>query len=599
MFGQDRQKLPAYMVPSAFVVLKEMPLSPNGKLNGRLLPVPEGTGVIMSETYVHPRTRTEQTLAGIFETVLKVDRVGVYDNFFELGGHSLLATQVVSQIREQLNVELSLRSFFTSPVVGELAELIQPKSDARNGARRPQIKPISRVRHLPLSFAQQGLWLTDRLEPGTTAYNIPLAVRFTGSLNVEVLRQTLSEVVRRHEDLRTTFAEIDGEPQQIIAPSSEVSLPVVDLCDLEAAEQEAAVRRYVEEAAEQQFDLSRGPLMKTEMLKLADDEHVLLLTLHHIIADGWSMGVLVNEVAALYEAFAEGRESPLAELPIQYTDYAIWQRQWLQGEVLEGLLNYWREQLTGAPLLELPSDYSRAAEQPSGSTSLIFELSRELTAALNELTRREGVTLFMTLLACWQLLLARYTGQEDIVIGSPIANRNRAEVEGLIGLFVNILLLRTQVFGEMTFRELLARVREVCLGAYAHQDLPFEWLVEQLRPERELSRPPLFQVLFQLQNMPYQELRLPGLKLSALPAALGAAKVDLTLSMGETEGMLFGEFIYSENLSRETILRMERQWRLLLQSVVEDTESPVSTLEMGTEEESFELIDSFNEQLEV
>jgi hypothetical protein len=339
--------------------------------------------------------------------------------------------------------------------------------------------------------------------------------------------------------------------------------------------------------------------MKTEMLKLADDEHVLYLTLHHIIADGWSMGVLVNEVGALYEAIAEGRESPLAELPIQYADYAIWQRQWLQGEVLEGLLNYWREQLTGAPFLELPSDYSREAEQTFGSQSRTFELSRELTAALNELTRREGVTLFMTLLACWQLLLARYTGQDDIVIGSPIANRNRAEVEGLVGLFVNILVLRTQVAGEMTFLELLARVREVCLGAYAHQDLPFEWLVEQLRPERELSRPPLFQVLFQLQNMPYEELKLPGLKLTALPTAFGAAKVDLTLSMGETEGMLFGEFIYSENLSRETILRMERQWRLLLESVVENPDSPVSTLEMGTEEESVELIDSFNEQLEV
>ncbi len=594
-----RQKLPAYMVPSAFVVLKEMPLSPNGKLNRRLLPVPEESGLITSDTYVQPRTRTEQTLADIFETVLKVERVGVHDNFFELGGHSLLATQVVSQIREQLNVELSLRSFFASPAVADLAELIQPKPVAQNGSRRPKIKPISRIRHLPLSFAQQGLWLTDRLEPGTTAYNIPLGLRFTGALDVEVLRQTLSEVARRHEVLRTTFAEIAGEPQQIVAPPSEISLPVVDLCELEAAEQEAAVQRHLEQAAQQQFDLSRGPLMKTEMLKLAEDEHVLYLTLHHIIADGWSMGVLVNEVGTLYEALAEGRESPLAELPIQYADYAIWQRQWLQGEVLEGLLNYWREQLTGAPFLELPSDYSREAEQTFGSQSRTFELSRELTAALNELTRREGVTLFMTLLACWQLLLARYTGQDDIVIGSPIANRNRAEVEGLVGLFVNILVLRTQVAGEMTFLELLARVREMCLGAYAHQDLPFEWLVEQLRPQRELSRPPLFQVLFQLQNMPYEELKLPGLKLTALPTAFGAAKVDLTLSMGETEGMLFGEFIYSENLCRETILRMERQWRLLLESVVENPDSPVSTLEMGTEEESVELIDSFNEQLEV
>jgi acyl carrier protein len=531
--------------------------------------------------------------------VLKIDDAGVYDNFFELGGHSLLATQLVSRIREQFEIELSLRDFFTSPTVSGVAEVIESNSDTQSGAQAAQIKRVSRLRPLPLSFAQQRLWFTDRLEPGTSAYNVPLAIRISGSLNIGVLRRTLSEVVQRHEVLRTTFAEIDGEPRQIIAPPSEVNLPLVDLCDLGIEEQEAALRFHLDEAAEQQFDLSCGPLIKAEILKMAEDEYVLILTMHHIVTDEWSMGVLVNEVGTLYEAFAAGRESPLADLPIQYADYAVWQRKRLQGEVLEELLDYWRVQLAGAPSLELPTDYSRAAEQSFRSASVPFVLTPQLTAALNEITRREGVTLFMTLLACWQLLLARYTRQDDIVVGSPIANRTRAGVEGLIGFFVNILVLRTNVSGELTFPELLGRVREVCLGAYTHQDLPFERLVEELQPERQWSRSPFFQVLFDLHNAPQQELKLPGLKLRALPIVLGAAKVDLTLSMAESEGTLFGEFIYNQDLFSQTIFRIKEQWLVLLESIVENPETPISALAMDTEQESAHAIESFNQELEV
>jgi amino acid adenylation domain-containing protein len=593
-----REKLPAYMVPAAFVLLEEMPLSPNGKLNRRLLPAPDENGLIASETYVDPRTPAEQTLADIFKMVLNVEGVGVYDNFFELGGHSILATQVVSRIREQFDVELSLRSFFTSPTVAGVAEMIESNSGAQSGAQGPPIKPVSRVGPFPLSFAQQGLWLTDQLAPGSTAYNAPLAVRFSGSLNVEVLRRTLNEIVRRHEVLRTTFAEVGGKPQQIIAPPSEVSVPLTDLCEFGVEEQEAALRRHIDYAVEERFDLSCGPLLKAEMLKMAEDEHVLILNMHHIITDRWSLGVLVNEVGALYETFATGRESPLADLPIQYADYAVWQREQLQGEVLEELLDYWRVQLAGAPsVLELPAAYSHTAEQ-TFSASVPFVLTPQLTAALKEISQREGATLFMTLLACWQLLLARYTGQEDIVVGSPIANRTRTGVEELIGLFVNMLVLRTHVSGELTFLELLRRVREVCLGAYAHQDLPFERLVEELQPERQLSHAPLFQVLFQLQNVP-QDFKVPELKLRVIPIVLGEANVDLTLSMAESEGVLFGEFIYSQNLFSETILRMERQWRGLLESIVENPECPISALAIDAEQESAELIDSFNEELEV
>jgi amino acid adenylation domain-containing protein len=594
-----REKLPAYMVPAAFVLLEEMPLSPNGKLNRRLLPAPDENGLAASQTYVGPRTPTEQTLVEIFSTVLNVETVGVYDNFFELGGHSILATQVVSRIREHFDVELPLRGFFTTPTVVGVAEMIESDAGVHSAAQGPAIKPISRVGSFPLSFAQQGLWLTDQLAPGNIAYNAPLAVRFSGSLDVAVLKRTLNEIVRRHEILRTTFEEIGGLPQQVIAPPAEVNVPLTDLCAFGVEEREAAVRRHIDFAVRERFDLARGPLFKAEILKLAADDHVLVLNMHHIVTDRWSLDVLVNEVSTLYEAFAAGRHSPLADLPIQYADYAVWEREQLQGDLLEELLDYWRVQLAGAPsVLELPAAFSHNGEG-TFSASVPFVLTAELTAALKEISQREGATLFMTLLACWQFLLARYTGQEDVVVGSPIANRTRARVEDLIGLFANMLVLRTNVSGELTFLELLARVKEVCLGAYAHQDLPFERLVEELQPERQLAHAPLYQALFQLQNVPLDESKARELKVSVIPIVLGEANVDLTLSMAESDGVLFGEFLYSQNLDGETILRMERQWRMLLESIVENPEWPVSALAIDTEEESAQLIESFNEELEV
>ncbi|RMF36691.1 MAG: non-ribosomal peptide synthetase, partial [Chloroflexi bacterium] len=353
---------------------------------------------------------------------------------------------------------------------------------------------------LPLSFAQQRLWFLDQLAPNTPLYNIPDAIRLRGPLDVAVLERSLNEIVRRHESLRTTFRATDGKPVQVIAPTLKLPLPLVDLSGLPKAAREAEVQRLATEEAQRPFDLSRGPLLRVTLLRLGDEEHVALLTMHHIISDGWSMRVLVQELAALYDAFSHGRPSPLPDLPIQYADFALWQREWLQGEVLEEQLAYWKQQLSGSPpVLELPTDRPRPPVQSFRGAHRPFMLPRPLSQAIKALCRREGVTPFMLLLAAFQTLLHRYTGQDDISVGTPIANRNRAEIEGLIGYFANTLVLRTDLSGDPPFRELLKRVREVALGAYAHQDLPFEMLVDALQPERDLSHTPLFQVMFVLQ----------------------------------------------------------------------------------------------------
>jgi non-ribosomal peptide synthetase component F len=449
----------------------------------------------------------------------------------------------------------------------------------------------------PVSFAQKRLWFLDQFEPGSPFYNIPSAVRLSGELDVAILEQTLNEIVRRHEVLRTTFATMDEEPVQLIAPALELPLLVKDLRDLPKPEREAEALQLATEEAMRPFDLTRGPLLRVTLLQLEAREYIVLLTMHHIISDGWSMGVLIGEIAAIYGAFSSGRSAPLPELPIQYADFAHWQREWLQGEVLEAQISYWKQQLAGgASVLELPTDRPRPAVQTNRGATLSRKLPADLIGALKALGQRERVTQFMTLLAAFQTLLYRYSDQLDVSVGSPIANRNRAEIEGLIGFFVNTLVLRADFSGAPTFRELLQRVREVMLGAYAHQDLPFEMLVEVLQPERDMSRSPLFQVMFILQNAPVRAQRLPGLALEMLDVHSGSSTFDLTLSMAEeADGMDAAIEFNTDLFDASTIESMLEHFQVLLEGVVADPDQPVSRLPLLTADERRRLLVEWND----
>jgi amino acid adenylation domain-containing protein len=588
-----RQKLPEYMTPSVFVELNALPLTPNGKVDRRALPAPDPTNLARPElagAYGAPRTLVEETLAGIWSKVLGVTQVGAHDSFFDLGGHSLLATQAISRVREAFQLELPLRNLFEAPTVAGLAESVEAAMRAAQGPQAPPIVTVSRDGRLPLSFAQQRLWFMDQLEPGNSAYNIPGAIRLSGELDITALERSLNEIVRRHESLRTTFAALDGQPAQIIAPHSPRTMPLLDLSELSETEREAQVGKLVAEVALRPFDLSRGSLFRICLLKLDETEHIALFSMHHIISDEWSLGVLAHELAALYAAFRQGQPSPLTELPIQYADFAHWQREWLQGEALEAQLGYWRERLGGKlPALQLPFDHPRpdAPTYPTyrGATRS-FALSPEVTASLKALSREEGATLFMTLLAALQILLHRITGQDDIVVGTDVANRNRLETEGLIGFFVNHLVLRADLSGNPGFRRLLRQAREVTLGAYAHQDLPFDKLVSALRLERTPGQTPLFQVLFVFGNPALPTLELPGLTVRPLRSDLILSKYDLTLFMSDKGQSISGVWRYSAELFEAgAIARICGHFETLLGSIAANPDARLDSLEILTEAE--------------
>ena len=460
---------------------------------------------------------------------------------------------------------------------------------------KPPLQRVPREGNLPLSFAQQRLWFLDQLEPDGSVYNVPIGLRLRGPLNVESLERSLNEIVRRHEVLRASFPSVGGYPLQLISPSLILSLPLVDLTDHPAAERENEAQRLANEEAERSFDLARGPLLRATLLRLASEDHVLLLTLHHIVSDEWSMGVLYRELTALYEAFGAGKPSPLAELPIQYVDFARWQSDWLQGEALDQQLSYWKKQLEGIPTMQLPTDRPRPAAQSFRGACQSIVLSKELTAAVKAHSRRERATLFMTLLAVFQVLLYRHTGQEDIVVGSPIANRGRVEFEGLIGFFLNTLVLRTDLSGNPSFLTLLARVREVALEAYAHQDLPFENLVEELKPERLLNQTPLFQVLFVFQNDGVRDLKLSGLTPSRFTAEINTAKFDLSLFMADTEQGLIGKVQYNTDLfDADTMGRMLEHFQTLLEVIVANPGQRLSDVPLLSEAECRQLLVHWN-----
>jgi amino acid adenylation domain-containing protein len=589
--AQLSEKLPQYMVPAVIVELDELPLTANGKLDRRALPEPELSG--REQEYAGPRTPVEELLAGIFAEVLKLEHVGRDENFFELGGHSLLATQVVSRVQLAFAVELPLRSLFEAPTVAGLAALIEQLRRAGNAVTVPPLQAVNRSGKLPLSFAQQRLWFIDQLEPESTAYNIPAAVRLRGELNVEALRRSFAEVVQRHEVLRTTFVAEAGEPQQVIGAGWEIDLPVVDLHDLPEAERETAARAWAGRQAAQPFVLSEGPLLRLALARLSEDEHVLAVTMHHIISDGWSVGVLIREVSALYEAYGRGEESPLAELAVQYGDFAVWQREWLQGAVLEQQLGYWRQQLAELIPLDLPTDRARPAVPGHRGAVLPFSFGVELSGELKALSQRSGVTTFMTLLAAFQLLLSKYSNQSGIAVGTDVANRNRAETEGLIGFFVNQLVLRSEVNGELTFSDLLKQVREVTLGAYEHQDLPFERLVEELLPERDLSRTPLFQVKLVMQNARREQLQLAGVEVNSLPVDTQQTKFDLSVFLEERDGRISGELEYSSELfDATTMTGLLRHYQVLLESALAQPQGAVHELPLLMETEREQVLRS-------
>ncbi|HEY9859187.1 MAG TPA: amino acid adenylation domain-containing protein, partial [Candidatus Obscuribacterales bacterium] len=511
-----KAQFPSYMVPSDIVFLEALPLTPNGKVDRKALPIP--TRGSESAIFTNPRSPVEEVLSGVWAQVLGLENVGIHDNFFDLGGHSLLATQVISRLNRAFQIELPLRNLFEAPTVAGLAARVEMALRFVSGDPIPAIQPISSQQTtFPLSFAQRRLWVLDQLEPGNPFYNIPIAVKLSGVLEITALEQSFREIMQRHASLRTTFTTAEGEPVQAIASHLPFALSFVDLQALSPTEQTVEVQRLIAQEVQHAFDLSQGPLLRATLLKLSNAEHILLLNIHHIVSDAWSMGVLVRELADLYVAFVNQAPSPLAPLPIQYPDFALWQQQWLQGDRYQAQLNYWKQKLGGKlPILALPTDHPRPPVQSFRGASQTIQLSKALSEKLRSLSHQEGVTLFMTLLTAFEALLHWYTGQEDLVVGTDIANRHPVETEGLIGFFVNQLVLRTDASGNPTLTDLLHRVRQVTLDAYTHQDLPFDHLVEALNPQRDLSRTPLFQVKLVLQNAPMPSLSLTDLKLEVL-----------------------------------------------------------------------------------
>jgi amino acid adenylation domain-containing protein/non-ribosomal peptide synthase protein (TIGR01720 family)/FkbM family methyltransferase len=588
-------QLPDYMLPAAFVLLEALPLTPNGKLDRAALPQAQPGQPEQGRDFVAPRGAIEQVLAEIWRRLLGVERVGIDDNFFALGGHSLLATRLIARIRSTFQVDLPLSAIFETPLLADLAKQIEATVKAAQGLQFPPIQPVEHVGDLPLSLAQQGMWFLDQLDPGNPSYTIPLAVRLDGALKLDALQRGLSLIVQRHESLRTSFPAVDGRAIQVIAPARAVPLPLLDLRALPAAARAVALSDLAAVAARRPFDLARGPLFRVNVVRAADDQHLLLLHMHHIVSDGWSLRVLLRELVALYCATDE-RPAELPELPIRYADFAIWQRQWLQGDVLERLLDYWRGALADAPLvLELPTDRPRPAVVSYRGATMTIQLSAPLSAGLRGLVRQEGATMYMTLLAAFKILLARYTGQRDIVIGSSTANRTRGETEELIGLFLNILLVRTDLSSITHFRELVRRVRAVTLAAYAHQDLPFDQLVGELQPERDLSRNPLFQVSFVFLNLPPPTEGPPGLSLSLLEVDSGASQVDLTLTMMDTEQELRGWLEYSTDLfDQATMVRLLSHFQTLLEGIVAAPDRSIWLLPLLPEVERSQLLVEWN-----
>lgn len=624
-----KAKLPDYMVPSAFVEMESLPVNLNLKVDRKALPpfltikkqVGSKNGSVQllqaserSESLFKsnldisrsnsaalgkkddPRNSTEEKLVEIWREVLGIDDIGVNENFFDLGGHSLLATQVLSRVRRTFEADISITSFFEFSTVAEIASLleIRPLSNLRPGDS--PIRAVSREDRLPLSSAQRRLWFLDKLQPDSPTYNIPLGMRMTGPLDRNALTKSLGKLVKRHESLRTTIGSEGGEAFLRIASELKVELPFIDLLAFPEKEREDRMLQITTEKARQPFDLELGPLFRVSLLRLKDDEHILMVTMHHIISDGWSLAIFLDELSEIYASIGEGRSPALPPLPVQFADYAVWQNAHIQGDVLQRQLEYWKQRLAGAPaLVSLTEDYRRPAVQQHKGSHFPVNIPGELVSELKKLSRREGTTLYITMLAAFKTLLCRLTSQEDIVIASPIANRTHEETEGLIGFFVNTLALRTDLSGDPTFRELLAREKVTALEAYDHQDIPFEKLVEVLNPERNLSYNPLFQISFVLHNTPDPNPGLTGLKLSVVEIETGVSMFDMSVALREEMDGVTGTVEYDTELYREsTIARLVGSYETLLRNLVENPDLNISRVPILSDAEQHKLLNEWN-----
>jgi amino acid adenylation domain-containing protein len=581
-----RSELPDYMIPSAVIQLPKLPLNANGKIDRQALPKPDDVKTSAKEA-VAPRTPSEEVVASIWAEVLKRDNLGVEDNFFEIGGHSLLATQIASRLREHFNTLVPVRAVFEFPSIAELARHMDTIRREEQGILPPPITPVPRNAPLPLSYAQERLWVLDQIEPNNPLYNIPRALRLRGPLRAEALERAINEIVRRHESQRTSFAVYDGDPVQIIEPTLMIPLQGKDLTEMPEEQRETEARRLITVQAMRPFDLQRPPLVRAYLLRLSSTDHVLQLTMHHIISDAWSAGIFLQELTVLYDAFCEGKASPLPELRVQYADYAAQERGWLQDKVLEKHLAYWRKHLKGAPpVIELPLDRPRPQARTFAGACEVSRIPSAELAGVKELARQEGATLFMVLLAVFQTMLARYSGEDQIVIGTDLANRTMPETERMIGFFINLLAVRSDLSGNPTFREFLGRVREVLLESYAHQEVPFPKVVQEVQPERSATHNPIVQVLFVMQNIPRGRRELAGLQVDLFEVPITSSKFDMAVFLGETEQGLSIYWVYSTELfDQSTIQRIGRHFSTLMRSVCAQPDLRLSALTVLSPEE--------------
>ncbi len=586
---QLRGKLPEYMIPQVWTELEAMPLTSNGKVNKKALPKPDTTGLGSNE-YTAPTNETESKLTEIWQELLGIDKIGIHDNFFELGGHSLLAMRLISAIRRQMKLEVTVKNLFLYPTIS----LLSTQLGLEEETLLPEIEVVTpRPTHIPLSFSQERLWFIDQLE-GSVQYHLPVVLRLKGKLNVEALSHSLQQIVNRHEVLRTVYREQEGQSWQYIKEKDSNKLEIIE--GSRYNEDKKGLGEYIQKLTKAPFDLSRDNMLRVTLIELGSEEHVMVATMHHIASDAWSTAILVKEVAELYSSYTEQREANLPELPLQYADYSIWQRNYLKGELLEKKISYWREKLDGVSALQMPTDYKRPAVQSTRGSYASFKIDKALSDQLYDLSKKEGTTLFITMQAVYKAMLYRYSGQSDISIGTSIARREQHQLEGLIGFFVNTLALRDEVKGEQSFKELLQQVRKTTMEAYEHQEVPFEKVVETVIKERDKSRSPLFQAMLVLKNTPdVPQLKLGEITLSGEAHEHTTVKFELTFFINETSNGLNCSVQYCRDLySAETVARMMAHFRELARSAVKDPEQKIGKLKMLGEEEKQTLAKTYN-----